>query len=144
MKFKIFFLAISYTLVLAASVPVKIQANGVADAAEIKQQNQETWVSLSSNALSKPHFLRINTLRTGTQISGKIKLDGKYIKKLDGDIEINLAPFLTPGKHAIDITGTYHPSSDSVRVEFIGPATQVSQQTGGNGDINQTIIIEVE
>jgi hypothetical protein len=143
MSLKILLLAIAYNAVLAAAVPIKIHHWSFVDAAPLKQQTQETMISLESEQLRHPHFLSVSSLAKGTQLTGQIKLNGKYIKKLDNNIKINLAPFLKRGKHTIAISGSYRPVRDSVEVSFSGPNTQVSQQSGGNGYFNQILIIEV-
>jgi uncharacterized protein YxjI len=144
MNLRLLLLAIFYTVVLAASVPVRTHYFYLADAAQIEQQTQETTISLKADALRHPHFLTINPSTKGTQLTGDITLDGKLLQRLNNSTTINLAPRLTRGKHAIKISGKYYPIRDSIQIEFIGPNTQVNQETGGSGYLNQTLIIEVK
>lgn len=146
MNLRLFLLAIAYTLVLAASasVPVNVKNSSLTGTVQLKQQTQETAISLEADQLRHPHFLCVSTAKTGTQLTGKIELDGKYIQSLNNATKINLSPYLSLGKHKIDISAKYSPTGDSVQIEFIGPNTQVSQQTGGSGYLNQRLIIEVQ
>lgn len=143
MNIRILLLAISYTVVLAASVPVKIQNFSSADAATVNRQIQETTISLETEALRHPHFLSISTSSTKTKLTGQIKLDGKSIWTFNNSTKIDLSPYLDRGIHKIDISGRYLPTDDSIRVELIGPDTQISQQTSGSGAIAQTLILEI-
>ncbi|MCU0535612.1 MAG: hypothetical protein MUD14_17110 [Hydrococcus sp. Prado102] len=145
MNLRLLLLAITYTLVLAASasVPVNVRNSSFAGTTQLKQQTQQTTISLEADQLRHPHFLCVSTAKTGTQLTGKIKLDGNFIQSLNNPTKINLSPYLGLGKHKIDISAKYNPTGDSVQIEFIGPNTKVSQQTGGSGYLNQVLIIEV-
>ncbi len=143
MNIKTLTLATFWTAVLAAPATVMTQNSIFADAVQVKQQTQETAISLRLADLKQPHILKVSAL-TATQFTGEIELDGKFFQKLkNNSTQINMSPSLTQGRHTITISGEYRPSNSSVSVEFIGPNTQVSQQTGGSGYINQTLIIEV-
>ncbi|AFY76482.1 MAG: hypothetical protein IGR93_01035 [Hydrococcus sp. C42_A2020_068] len=144
MNLKTLLLAISYTTVLAAAPPVNIQSFSLANTAQIQQQMQQTTITLAAEQLRHPHFLRVSTSTTGTQLTGQIKLNGKVIQRLNNNTKINLSRLLTRGKHAIEISGRYRPAGNSVQVELIGPNTQSLQQIGGSGYLNQRLIIEVK
>ncbi|NJQ97542.1 MAG: hypothetical protein HC784_07650 [Hydrococcus sp. CSU_1_8] len=135
MNLRFLLLAMTYTLVLAAcaSVPVNVENSSFAETVQLKQQTQETTISLEADQLRHPHFLCVSTTKTGTQLTGKIELNGKFIQSLNNKTKINLSPYLGLGKHKINISARYRPTGDSVQIEFIGPNTQVSQQTGGSG-----------
>ena len=106
-------------------------------------QQQTAGVSVNSNVLKYPHILSIKTT-DNTQMNGEVSVDGVVIKKLQGSqISFNLAPYLTKGDKKVEISGTYKPASSSVEIEFSGPSTSVTQQMGGNGRLNQTIVITV-
>lgn len=143
---KLLLLAISYTVVLAASVPVEVEPLSSDDVAQIqeKQQLQETAINLSVDELRHPHFLRINPLKSGTQLTGQIKINGKFFQRFDRNLKINLSPYLTRGKNTIHISGKYRPANNSIQIELIGANNQVSQETGGNGYLNQVLIVEVK
>jgi hypothetical protein len=143
MNLKTLLLAFTYTLVLAACVPVSSQESFMASAS-ISQQTQKTTISLASEQLKNPYYLKVSTAGTDTQLTGQIKLNGKPLQTLSNNCAINFSPYLTSGTHAIEISGSYYPASDSVRIDFVGPDTEVGQQTGGSGDFNQTLIIQVQ
>lgn len=145
MTLRILGFASSCTIVLALAVPVLTQPESPAalGMAKVKQQTQETSISLSSDELRKPHYLQVKSLTAASKVTGRIELNGKYIKAIDRSTQIDLSPWLTPGKHTVKITGQYYPSNAIVEVKFSGTNTQISQQTSGNGYINQTLIIEV-
>jgi hypothetical protein len=140
---KLLLLAISYTVVLAASVPVEVEPSFFDDAQVRGEQLQETAVTLSLDELRQPHFLKINALNSKTQLTGQIEIDGKFFQRFDRDLKINLSPYLTSGKHTIHISGRYHPIDDSIQIELIGAKSHVTQETGGNGNLNQILIIDV-
>lgn len=141
---KLLLLAISYTVVLAASVPVEIEPLASNDVAFQGEQVQETAINLSTDELRYPHFLKIDTLKSGTQLTGQIKINGKFFQRFDRHLKINLSPYLTRGKNTIQISGRYRPTNDSIKIELIGANNQVSQETGGNGYLNQILIVEVK
>ncbi|HCF29720.1 MAG TPA: hypothetical protein DEV81_21520 [Cyanobacteria bacterium UBA11049] len=106
-------------------------------------QQQTTSISVNSNALNSPHILSIKTT-DNTQMNGKVTVDGVIIKKLQGsEISFNLSPELAKGTKRVEISGTYKPASSSVKIEFSGPSTNVTQQISGNGRLNQTLVITV-
>lgn len=106
-------------------------------------QQQTTGISVNSDALKSPHILSIKTT-DNTQMNGEVSVDGVVIKKILGSqISFNLSPYLKKGTKKVEISGTYKPASSSVEIEFSGPSTNLSQQMGGNGRLNQTIVITV-
>ncbi len=116
--------------------------DAVAKFSQINQQR--TTINLRQTELKTPHLLTITVPRAVTTLSGKIELDGKVIKNLDhSNVSLNLAPFLTPGRHTLSIQGNYSPQNESIMIDFLGKNTQVSQSASGSGQINQTIIMEV-
>ena len=106
-------------------------------------QQQTTGISVNSNALKSPHILSIKTT-DNTQMDGEVTVDGVVIKKLQGSqISFNLSPYLEKQIKKVEISGTYKPASSSVKIEFSGPNTNVTQQMSGNGKLNQTLVITV-
>ena len=71
-------------------------------------------------------------------------VDGVVIKKLHGSqISFNLSPYLEKQTKKVEILGTYKPASSSVKIEFSGLNTNITQQMSGNGKLNQTLVITV-
>lgn len=106
-------------------------------------QQQTTGITVNSNALNSPHILSIKTTEN-TQMNGEVTVDGVVIKKLQGNqISFNLSPYLEKGTKKVEISGTYKPVSSSVKIEFSGPSTNVTQQMSGNGRLNQILVITV-
>ena len=152
-------IATGVTVLLTTSIPVMSQmikmnnnfvstntrsVSIVSDNSQVQEQIQETIISLNASELKQPHILSITPLTGTTQLTGQIKLDGRVIENLrNNKIEINLSPYLTTGRHEIEISGNYTPGNSSVKVEFTGPSTQVNQQTSGSGKLVQTLIIDV-
>ena len=107
------------------------------------EQVQETTIDVNAANLRQPHILTISS--STRSLTGQIKLNGRVLKNITNrDIRINLSPHLRSGENTIEISGNYSPANSSVKVEFIGPNTQVNQQTGGSGKINQLLMIFVE
>lgn len=110
----------------------------------IQPQIQQSTISLSLSELKTPQILKITTPRGTTELSGQIKLDGEAIQTIrNKGTQINLSAYLTTGRHILEISGNYSPSNSSVKVEFTGPNIQNIQETGGNGEFAQTLIINV-
>ncbi|HBE19984.1 MAG TPA: hypothetical protein DEG17_02465 [Cyanobacteria bacterium UBA11149] len=128
----------------SARIQENIRANNLTDSAQSPQELQQSTISLNLSDLKQPQILQITTPRSTTELSGQIKIDGKAIQTLSNKgTEINLSPYLTRGRHIVEISGNYSPSSSSVKVEFTGTNTQNTQQTEGSGEINQILIINV-
>ncbi len=112
---------------------------------QFQEQMQETTINVHAADLKQPHLLRIQPATAATQLSGQVKFNGKVIQTLKtSDTQINLSPYLKMGRHVVEISGQYQPSSGSVMVEFIGPGTESVQEMGGSGKLRQKLIIEVD
>jgi hypothetical protein len=110
----------------------------------ISQARQETSVNVNSADLRRPHILRVSSTNNA-YLTGNIKLNGKTIASLAGNgKEINLSSYLQRGVNIIDVSSQYNPIDATVKVEFSGPSTSVSQQTSGKGKLEQKIIVRVE
>jgi hypothetical protein len=110
----------------------------------ISLQQQKTAINIDINNLSSPCILSI-TPAGYTQLVGKISVNGVVIQNLNkNQASVNLSPLLSTGINYIEISGNYKPAQDSVRIEFAGPGTKVTQETGGNGILRQTLIIAVQ
>ncbi len=106
-------------------------------------QQQTTGVSINLNDLKTPHILSINTTENA-QLSGEVTIDSVVIKKLQGSqMKFDLSPYLAKGVKKVEISGNYKPASSSVKIEFSGLSTQVTQQMRGNGTLRQTLIVSV-
>lgn len=105
-------------------------------------QNQTTVVSLDRTDLRSPHVLKISA-PVGTNLSGKIAVNGRVINQFSQGVSINLSPYLSKGDLTVEITGRYTPVQSSVRVNFSGSETQVNQQSSGTGVLRQTLVFDV-
>lgn len=106
-------------------------------------QDQTTAIDLDFTRLRTPHILTVST-PAGTAVSGTIVVNGKIIQRLTAQgASLNVSPYLSRGRHTIKILGRYLPAQSSVQVKLSGSGTQVSQQTGGNGELRQTFVINV-
>lgn len=113
------------------------------DSFQLEQDVQEIIISLKAADTTQPNILSISTPKA-TQLTGQIKADNTVIQSLSNDnSSINLSPYLTTGRHIIEISGNYSPVNSSVTVEFAGHNKQITLQTGGNGNLNKTIIFDV-
>ena len=100
-------------------------------------------VSFTSTAKQQLYILTV-AANTPTQVTGQIIVNGVVIHKMQkNNTSINLSPLLSKGKQKIEISGSYKPASSSVFIKLSGPGTEVTQQTGGNGRLTQTLIIDV-
>lgn len=106
-------------------------------------QHQRTAISLNQENLKAAHILSITT--TGQpQLVGTITVNGVVVKTINNaEVSINLSPYLSTGTNYIEVSGNYKPANDAVQIKFSGPGTKVTQQTGGNGILRQTLIIAV-
>ena len=108
-------------------------------------QKQQTAVNLSSSDLNEANFLSVSASKPETQLTATVSLNGQVVKSLtDDDNTLNLSPYLTLGKQTVSILGNYTPDNDSVKVEFKGRTTHISQETGGDGKLQQQFIFYVE
>lgn len=106
-------------------------------------QSQQTIINSSSPTRRQPYVLSVSA-KAGTQITGQVIVNGVVVKKINQNkTSINLSPHLSKGRQKIEITGNYKPVSNSVAVELAGPGTKLAQQTGGNGRLKQTLIIDM-
>ncbi|MBW4538452.1 MAG: hypothetical protein KME43_04815 [Myxacorys chilensis ATA2-1-KO14] len=106
-------------------------------------QNQTTTINLDSTELKTPCILEVSAT-ANTELSGTITVNGKIIRQFRKQgATLNLSPYLSRGKQTIKILGRYAPAQSSVQVQFTGLGTQISQQTGGNGVLTQTLVINV-
>lgn len=65
------------------------------------------------------------------------------IANLKNNLKIDLSPLLQPVINGIAIVGNYQPHSNSITVKLQGNNTQSTTSTGGNGKIQQKLIINV-
>jgi hypothetical protein len=111
--------------------------------AQMQESTQVTSIDLSFNDLNKPLWLTIR-VSNGARIQGQIKLDGRVIQSLNSqETKVNLSSYLKRGQQEISVTGSYSPIQSSVMIELNGENNQVSQQSSGNGSLNQVLIIGV-
>ena len=108
-------------------------------------QKQQTAVNISSSDLNEANFLRIDTSQPETQLTAIVSLNGQVIKSLtDDDNVLDLSPYLTLGKQIVSISGNYTPGDASVKIEFKGKTTHISQETQGSGKLQQQLIFYVK
>lgn len=101
-------------------------------------------INLNSANLGQPYILSISAT-SGTQLTGQITINGTVFKDLkDSSVEVDVSPLLAKGTQTIKITGNYQPVESSVEIKLSGPGIEVSQQTSGNGIIDQTLIVNVQ
>jgi hypothetical protein len=144
MDIKLLTLATICTATLVATIPLIDHNPVIANATGTKQSTQTTTISLSIEDLNSPHILTINAVPNSTQFSGQIQLNGNRWQSLGNrGTQVNLTPVLSVGQNTLKITGNYYPADASIQVELVGKNTQVSQQTSGNGVLNQVIVIDV-
>jgi hypothetical protein len=119
------------------------QASTVIQQSTDSSQHQTTILNIDATKLRTPHILRVS-VPAGTKLTGKILINGKVIKSLaQQGTAVNLSPYLFKGKNTIEILGHYTPAQSAPQVNFSGLGTQVSQQSGGNGILKQTLVINV-
>lgn len=144
MNVKLLTLATICTATLVATVPLIDHNPVIASATGIKQSTQTTTISLSVEDLNNPHILTISAVPNSTQFSGQIELNGNRLQNLGNrGTEVNLTPVLRVGENTLKIIGNYYPANAAITVELKGQNTNVSQQTSGNGVLNQIIVIDV-
>lgn len=112
--------------------------------AQVQQQMQVTTYQINAVTLKRPCWLSVRTSNF-TSIQGRITLNGRVINSLKNtNTRLDLARYLKVGKNTITISGNYYPADDSVTVEFDSRDIRLQQQTGGNGRLNQILILEVK
>ena len=115
---------------------------GPVDAVFPKQQEQTVGLEIDRSDLSTPLWLKVKAV--DSELNGVIELNGKLFQSLNPrEHKVNLAPYLHQGTNVVKISGQYYPSHGSVQLELLGAGTQVSQQTSGDGDFQQKLMIEV-
>lgn len=104
---------------------------------------QTTAISLDATALKTPYILSVKATGT-TELIGQIAVNGKAIAKLQGSqVSLNLSSYLSQGINQVEISGNYKPKTSSVKIQFSGSDTLATQQVGGNGQLQQTLIIKI-
>ena len=145
MNIKSLILVTSFASVVAATTVLSqtlIQVNNNKNYSK-PEQVQSSTISIDAGDLGQPHILSVS-IPSG-YIDGEIELNGRVLSQLtDRDTRIDLAPHLSRGRNLLKISGTYKPERTTVTVELAGSQTQVTQQTAGNGRLNQIIILEVQ
>lgn len=108
-------------------------------------QVQETSITLDSENLREPYFLKITASPSLSYLSGSVSCNGKIIHLLGNQMtKINLSPYLKQGRNKVVIVGRYSPSNTVVDIELVSANSQVTQSTSGSGLLNQSILIEVQ
>ncbi|MBD2270611.1 hypothetical protein H6F62_18090 [Anabaena sp. FACHB-1391] len=127
--------------ILTLSMPVFMPNLVFANSHYLKDSKQETTINLNEDDLKENLLLKINT---ANNFSGNIKLNGKNIKKIEGNnTEISLLKLLKKGKNIIEINAVDKSIGSTLRVELIGANTQISQESAGGGDIQHILVIYV-
>ncbi|MBW4444788.1 MAG: hypothetical protein KME10_27065 [Plectolyngbya sp. WJT66-NPBG17] len=119
-------------------------SSSIYSSSKIIQTNstQRTAVTLNTTSLKRPCWLTVAIAKG--QLNGQIKIGNQVIQSLKGSrTVVNLAPYLSSGTKTIDISGKYQPARGSLRIEFSGAGTQVSQQASGSGIFNHRLIVTV-
>jgi hypothetical protein len=111
----------------------------------VAQSMQMSTISLQKEGLKTPCLLSIIPSSTITNLQGQVSLNGKIIDQLDttGNT-LDLSSQLKRGSNRLIITGKYFPSDSTISIHLKGLNTEIHQQTGGNGLLNQMLVIEVD
>ncbi|MDJ0730942.1 MAG: hypothetical protein QNJ33_13205 [Crocosphaera sp.] len=111
--------------------------------AQSSRSIQSSFVNLNVSELNQPLWLEIQGLN-GAKVQGQVKLNGQVIQTLQGSSnQVNLSNYLRRGNYQITLQGNYYPSQGSVLIQLKGNQTQLTQQTSGNGLLNQQLNMEV-
>ena len=111
----------------------------------VAQSMQMSTISLQKQGLKTPCLLSILPSSAITNLQGKISLNGKTINQLNTtEKTLDLSSQLKPGSNQLIITGKYFPSDSTISIHLKGLNTEIHQQTGGNGLLNQMLVIEVD
>lgn len=133
----------STSAIASPSIQVNQSNTSITQQSTGSSQGQTTEINLEASNLKAAHILMVNA-PTAAQLDGEIAIDGRVIQQFGTQgVSINVTPYLSRGKHTIEISGRYVPAQSSVQVQFVGSGSQVSQQTGGNGVLKQTLVIHV-
>ncbi len=111
----------------------------------VAQSMQMSTISLQKEGLKTPCLLSIFPSSTITNFQGQVSLNGKIIDLLNttGNT-LDLSSQLKRGNNRLIITGKYFPVDSTVSIHLQGLNTEINQQTGGNGLLNQMFVIEVD
>jgi len=109
-----------------------------------KENLQQTAINLSSGNLHNSQTLKISAPGT-TQISGTVTINDQVIQKINSSrTQVDLSSYITKsGKYTVQISGVYSPAHASVSIDYSALSNHISQTTGGNGTMNQVLIINV-
>ncbi len=141
MSLKPLTLATLFTILLSGMVTGLPE--GIDAIAQNQMSLQSSSINLNITELNQPLLLQIKGIDQ-TNIQGQVTVNGEVIQTLQGrNNQVNLSNYLSQGNHQIIITGNYYPSQGSVIIELKGNQTQVTQQTSGNGLLNQQLNMEV-
>ncbi|MEB3120748.1 MAG: hypothetical protein VKL41_05935 [Snowella sp.] len=111
----------------------------------VAQSMQMSTISLQNQGLKTPCLLSILPSSAITNLQGKVLLNGKIIDRLNTtEKNLDLSSQLKRGSNRLIITGKYFPMDSTVSIHLQGLNTEVNQQTGGNGLLNQMLVIEVD
>jgi hypothetical protein len=111
----------------------------------VAQSMQMSTISLQQQGLKTPCLLSILPSSAITNLQGKVLLNGKIIDRLNTtEKNLDLSSQLKRGSNRLIITGKYFPMDSTVSIHLQGLNTKVNQQTGGNGLLNQMLVIEVD
>lgn len=111
----------------------------------VAQSMQMSTISLQKQGLKTPCLLSILPSSNITNLQGKVLLNGKIIDRLNTtEKNLDLSSQLKRGSNRLIITGKYFPVDSTVSIHLQGLNTEVNQQTGGNGILNQMLVIEVD
>lgn len=125
-------------------VPKTDLTTGKMRISNLKESKQETIITFSLDELKQDCFLKIIADKS-VKLRGDIKINGKLIQKITNyQTQIPICQLLQKGKNIVEISGSYTPNTSSIKVEFTGSNTETSQESSGNGYIQNTLIIYVE
>lgn len=104
---------------------------------------QESSISLSRNELQHPLYLNVRG-NGNTKVYVKIYVEDRLWKTIEGEATpIELTDLLKTGKNTFNIVGYYQPAMGSVTVEVKSKNNQSTLTSGGNGNLQQKLTINV-
>jgi hypothetical protein len=111
----------------------------------VAQSMQMSTISLQKQGLKTPCLLSIFPSSDITNLQGQVSLNGKIINRLNTtEKNLDLSSQLKRGSNRLIITGKYFPLDSTVSIHLQGLNTEIHQQTGGNGLLNQMLVIKVD
>jgi hypothetical protein len=111
----------------------------------VAQSMQMSTISLQKEGLKTPCLLSIFPSSDITNLQGQVSLNGKIINRLNTtEKNLDLSSQLKRGSNRLIITGKYFPLDSTISIHLKGLNTEVNQQTGGNGLLNQMLVIQVD